>query len=189
MRVISGTARGRRLIAPPGQATRPILDQQKQSLFNILQDRFPNAGVLDLFAGSGSLAIEALSRGAERATLVETRPQALSAIRENLRACRFEDRARVIARDALLLDPARLEHALGLIFLDPPFPLYVAAPERLHDLAARVMTLAALEDDAVLVLRVPREATVPAFARVLAEWQRRPFGESLILFLTRAPPA
>src|SRR5512142_1837980 len=98
MRVISGTARGRTLKSP-GEATRPITDRVKTSLFNILGTRVIDANVLDLFAGAGSVGIEALSRGARAATFVELDHQALQAIKANLALTRLADRANVVRQD------------------------------------------------------------------------------------------
>jgi len=98
MRVISGTAKGRTLKSP-GVATRPITDRVKENLFNILGARVVNANVLDLFAGAGSVGIEALSRGARAATFVELDREALRAIYENLEQTQLADRARVARQD------------------------------------------------------------------------------------------
>lgn len=188
MRIISGEARGRRLRAPAGDATRPILDLQKQRLFDILKESLPCGGVLDVFAGSGSLGLEALSRGAERATFVDRARPALEALRDNVEACGFAGRSKVLALDAFAFDPARVDHAVGLVFLDPPFPLYLREAERLHGLLAAIAARAPLEDGAVLVLRVPAGAEVPAWPAPLAPFDRREYGESVVFMLRRAAP-
>jgi 16S rRNA (guanine(966)-N(2))-methyltransferase RsmD len=120
MRVIAGLYGGRELVAPQGRATRPTSDRVREALFSILGD-VSGAQVLDLFAGSGALAIEAMSRGAARATLVDTSPAAVAAIRHNLERLGIE--ATVHRGSAL----AYLQHARGitpdydLVFLDPPY--------------------------------------------------------------------
>ena len=122
MRVIGGTARGVRLVAPKGEKTRPTADRVKESLFNILGGRPQGAQVLDLYAGSGSLGIEALSRGAARAVFVEADRRCAEIVRENLRRAKFDDRAEVLAARVPL--PPPLRRRLGrydLIFLDPPY--------------------------------------------------------------------
>jgi 16S rRNA (guanine966-N2)-methyltransferase len=123
MRVIAGEFRGRRLTAPPGAATRPTSDRVREALFSILAARVPGARVLDLFAGSGALAIEALSRGAASATLVDDAPAAIRAIRANLDAVKAD--ADVRRGDALrFLGGASAAAAqYDLIFLDPPYRL------------------------------------------------------------------
>ena len=98
MRVITGTARGTKLKTPEGMLTRPTTDRVKEALFNIIQ--FDIAGdVLDLFAGTGQLGIEALSRGASRAVFVDHRQDAAALVRENLRRTHFEDRGEVVCAD------------------------------------------------------------------------------------------
>jgi 16S rRNA (guanine966-N2)-methyltransferase len=126
MRVIAGAWRGRRLVAPPGETTRPTSDRARQTVFDVLWHRrwagrgvIEGARVLDAFAGSGAMGIEALSRGAAEATFLETDPAALAAIRANLRACRAEGRARVLRADATA--PPRAPAPCGLAFLDPPY--------------------------------------------------------------------
>lgn len=121
MRIISGQARGRRLTTLPGENTRPTLDRTREALFNILQTRVYDTRVLDLFAGSGALALEALSRGAESAVLCDRSPEACKVIEQNIDAVRVRERAVLMCCDA--------EQALGrlagkkfdLIFLDPPY--------------------------------------------------------------------
>jgi 16S rRNA (guanine966-N2)-methyltransferase len=99
MRVVAGSARGRRLEAPPGDQTRPTTDRVREAIFNALWSRglIEGADVLDLFAGSGALGIEALSRGAAHATFVDDDPRARRAIERNLATCGFADRAEVVA--------------------------------------------------------------------------------------------
>src|SRR3954451_6987882 len=94
VRVIAGAWGGRRLQAPPGDATRPTADRVREALFSVLADRVPGARGLDLFAGSGALGMEALSRGAAEATFVDTAPAALRAVRANLEALGAEAEVR-----------------------------------------------------------------------------------------------
>ena len=95
MRVISGTARGKKLIAPEGINTRPTTDRVKESIFNIIQRYIPCENVLDAFAGSGALGIEALSRGAESCTFIEANPEALSILRKNVEGARVSDKSEI----------------------------------------------------------------------------------------------
>ncbi|WP_439576585.1 16S rRNA (guanine(966)-N(2))-methyltransferase RsmD [Elioraea sp.] len=126
MRVIAGAWRGRRLVAPAGEGTRPTADRARQTVFDVLwhapwagRQVIEGARVLDAFAGSGAMGIEALSRGAAEATFLEKDPAALAAIRSNLRACRAEARGRVVRADATAPPPAPAPS--GLVFLDPPY--------------------------------------------------------------------
>lgn len=120
MRVISGSAGGRRLKELSGMETRPTTDKVKESLFNIIQFEIEGRRALDLFAGTGQLGIEALSRGAAHCTFVDRRREAAGLVRENLRHTGLEDRARVIQGDSLAFLEACGEK-FDLIFLDPPY--------------------------------------------------------------------
>jgi len=119
MRVISGTAKGRTLKSP-GAATRPITDRAKESLFNILAARMRDANVLDLFAGAGSVGIEALSRGARAAVFVELDREALRAIRDNLALTRLGDRAKIVRLDVFKFIRRGTEEKYDLIYIAPP---------------------------------------------------------------------
>ena len=120
MRVISGSARGRRLKELPGLDTRPTTDKVKESLFNIIQFDIEGRRVLDLFGGTGQLGIEALSRGAARCTFVDMSRAAAAVIRENLKSVGFESSAAVHQGDALAFLSSCREK-FDLIFLDPPY--------------------------------------------------------------------
>ena len=125
MRVIAGTARSIPLLAPPGQATRPTTDKIKETLFNILHFDVRDCLFADLFAGSGGIGIEALSRGAARAVFADTSGAAIACIERNLQKCRFADRAHVIrgnAEGALLQMHKDLSYGeTRIFFLDPPY--------------------------------------------------------------------
>jgi 16S rRNA (guanine966-N2)-methyltransferase len=120
MRVITGSAKGRRLKELKGMEARPTTDRVKESIFNIVQFRVEGRRVLDLFAGTGQLGIEALSRGAKSATFLDMRPEAIRLVRENLVFCKLEGRAKVLLGDALGF-LGRTDETFDLIFLDPPY--------------------------------------------------------------------
>ena len=149
MRVIAGSAKGTTLApVPPG--VRPVSDRAREGLFSSLAAEVDGARVLDLFAGTGALAIEALSRGADRAVLVERDPRAAAMIRENLDRTHMAERARIVrAPVARFLERPSEEEPFELVFLDPP---YTADPAEigvaLRALTARPM----LADDATVVL-------------------------------------
>lgn len=123
MRVITGTAKGHPLVAPKGSLTRPTSDRVKEALFSSLQHVVPGAHVLDLYAGSGALGIEALSRGAASATLVERARRAVTAIDDNLATTGVGERATVIALDVrvALRNLAGAGQRFDVVLLDPPY--------------------------------------------------------------------
>ena len=125
MRIIAGEARSRTILAPEGRDTRPTLDRVRENLFNILQWQCPGARVLDLFAGSGALALEALSRGAAEAVLADCDARAVRVERQNVEALGFSQRARVLQAD--WRETVRKLSAEGrsfqLVFLDPPYAM------------------------------------------------------------------
>ena len=124
MRVISGTARGRKLKEPQGFDIRPTSDMVKESIFNIIQFDIEGRTVLDLFAGTGQLGIEALSRGASRAVFVDSSPEATKLIKENVQLCGFSDRSTIKTCDA----SGYLKNAekFDIIFIDPPYNTQLA---------------------------------------------------------------
>ncbi|MBQ9198146.1 MAG: 16S rRNA (guanine(966)-N(2))-methyltransferase RsmD [Clostridia bacterium] len=125
MRIIAGEMRSRTIQAPKGSDTRPTLDRTRESLFNILAAECPDARVLDLYAGSGALALEALSRGATSAVLCDCSREAARVIRQNIAALRVEDRARFLQmQDMQAVSLLKREGAsFDLVFLDPPYRL------------------------------------------------------------------
>jgi 16S rRNA (guanine966-N2)-methyltransferase len=124
MRVVAGTARGRTLVAPPGARTRPTSDRVREAIFNALwsRDAVDGARVADLFAGSGALGVEALSRGAEHATFVDRDRAAREAIRRNVEACGVADRATIVATPVeRWVDGLAAGERFDLAFCDPPY--------------------------------------------------------------------
>ncbi len=122
MRVIAGSARRTPLKTPEGMDTRPTTDRIKETLFNMLQYDLADCCFLDLFAGSGAIGIEALSRGAASAVFVEQNPQAASCVRDNLKATRLEQKAVVMNCDALTaLKRLEGKYRFDYIFMDPPY--------------------------------------------------------------------
>ena len=123
MRVIAGDYRGRRLQAPAGAATRPTSDRVREALFSVLGDRVHGARVLDLFAGSGALGIEALSRGAAEATFVDDAPGAIRAVKANLDMLGAEGEVRRADVRRFLGSARAVARQYDLVFLDPPYRL------------------------------------------------------------------
>ena len=122
MRIITGTARGTKLLSPEGTTTRPTSERAKEAVFSVLAFDVPGRRVLDLFAGSGQLALEALSRGAQSAVLVDSGANAIDVIRKNVVKTHMEQKASVVRMDCLsYLKSARPDQTFDLIFIDPPY--------------------------------------------------------------------
>jgi 16S rRNA (guanine(966)-N(2))-methyltransferase RsmD len=165
-----GRLRGTRLAVAEGLVTRPTRSRVREALFSMLQTRLEGARVLDLYAGSGALGLEALSRGAAHATFVERDPRALACLRSNLAACRLQpDQHALLVTDAQAFEPAGAVFDLAL--LDPPFALRDPIAPSLR----RAGTLAA---DGLLVLEQPSERVAPVRAGALALHESRPYGTS-----------
>jgi 16S rRNA (guanine966-N2)-methyltransferase len=172
MRVIAGRWGGRRLQAPPGEATRPTSDRVREALFSVLGDRVDGARVLDLFAGSGALGIEALSRGAAHATFVDSAPAAIRSLTANLSALGADAEVRrADARRFLGAASANGRH-YDLVFLDPPYRL---AGRLGGELAAALP--AVLAPGAVVVTESDRRAPLELELEPIDE---RRYGDTLI---------
>ena len=124
MRIISGTARGRKLKEPVSQNIRPTTDKTKESIFNIIQFDIEGRRVLDLFAGTGQIGIEALSRGARSVVFIDSSTESVKLIRENLKICGFSDMSTVYMRDVLRC--LENDDKFDLIFIDPPYDSQLA---------------------------------------------------------------
>ena len=186
MRIIAGLHRGRRLAAPRGLDTRPMLDRVREALFSTLGDRLEDARVLDLFAGSGSLGLESLSRGARAARLVERGKPALAVLRENVAALGEEERAEVVAGDAL--DPASWgSEPCDVAFLDPPYPLLERPGTRKAVFAALARLVErGLTDGGVVVFHTPaRGPAAGDFGDGLSA-ERRTYGSSALWYVEPA---
>jgi len=176
MRVVAGTARGRTLQAPPGKNTRPTSDRVRESIFNSLNslDLIADAAVLDLFAGSGALGIEALSRGAATVTFVESDRAAARTIADNIERCGFADRSQVSTVTAeRFLTTRSSRDSFDLALVDPPYAF-----------DAWLELMAALPARAV-VIESDRTVAVPPEWHVLRE---RSYGGTVVQFATRDHP-
>ncbi|MFN7250961.1 MAG: 16S rRNA (guanine(966)-N(2))-methyltransferase RsmD [Anaerobacillus sp.] len=148
MRVISGTCKGRPLKPVPGQTTRPTTDKVKEAIFNIIGPFFEGGQGLDLYAGSGGLGIEALSRGMEKMVFVDQNPKAIEVVKLNLSACRFEGNAELYRNDAkrALKAVVKREIKFDVIFLDPPY-----AKQRLEEEIAFIAENELLSEGGIIV--------------------------------------
>ena len=151
MRVITGSARGAKLKTLEGLATRPTSDRVKEAIFNIIQFDIEGRRVLDLFGGSGQLAIEALSRGAEYAVLVDQSAEAVKVIKDNLKKVKFDQKASVFQMDYLrYLSTAR--EKFDIIFLDPPY-----AEKSLENALQKISEIDILSDGGIIICERPIE--------------------------------
>lgn len=178
MRVIAGSLKGHRLVTPAGLGTRPMTSRAREALFSSLGSVVEGAAVLDLFAGSGSLGIEALSRGAAHATFVEKQRAALRSLRSNLESTGMEERATIIAGDALT--PPAAEGSYDIVFIDPPYDM----PRRtVEALLADLVT--ALRPAASVVLHRRTGEPAPEAPPQLTAGGERRYGDSVLWRYTR----
>lgn len=186
LRVIAGSAKGRRLKSVPGDSTRPIMDRVKEALFSIIGREIYGANVLDLFAGTGSVGIEALSRGARRAVFLDLDRGAIRTINENLAVTRLADKALVRRADALnMLRGSASAERYDLIYIAPPqykglwleaLRLLDANPDWVPD-----------EESSVIVQIDPKEFEEVEFDH-LELVDQRSYGRTMLLFYTRRTP-
>jgi 16S rRNA (guanine966-N2)-methyltransferase len=179
MRVIAGEAKGRALVAPKGTGTRPATDRIRETLFAILEPELGDARVLDLFAGAGTMGIEALSRGAAHVIFVERGAAAVEALRRNLATTGFVERAEVVAANVIgFLDRGLPSDSVDLVFLDPPF----ADVAVLEAAIAHPNLATALEPDATVVARILRKHPPMTPDHVVIA-RTKQIGEEDLLFL------
>ena len=198
MRIIAGRWRTRHIAAPPGERTRPILDRAKTVLFDVLghrleqPGRLPPLAVLDLFAGSGALGLEALSRGARYTLFVEQHRPTAALLRGNLDTLGIIEEADLIQADASACEfrqpptPAGLDPVYELVFVDPPYRLLTGRkPERrLRTLLERLATDTAVAADAPIVIRHARQPGGEPDLSPLIELERRDVGTMTFRFMS-----
>jgi len=186
VRVIAGRLRGSVIRVPAAGAVRPTYDRVRESVFSIIDPLLAGAAVLDLFAGSGSLGIESLSRGADRATFVESNRRVLSVVRENVKRLALAGQCRFIGGDALtVLKRAMPGGPFDIAFVDPPYS---------SGLALRALELLAAEghlaDEAIVVVERASADTLPAVVGKLGLFRSKRYGSTAVDFYeTRAESA
>ncbi|MCC8121570.1 MAG: 16S rRNA (guanine(966)-N(2))-methyltransferase RsmD [Oscillospiraceae bacterium] len=181
MRVISGSARGRALKPLPGLDTRPTTDKVKQAMFNILQFDIQGRRVLDLFGGTGQLAIEALSRGAASAVIVERSAAAAKVIQENLNATCLASQARLVRGDAAAF-LARRPGPFDLIFLDPPYGTGL-----LEQALEQIAAIDILAECGIILCESPADRALPQLAAPYVQGRTYRYGKTqLTLYHRRA---
>ena len=152
MRIVAGRWRGRRIEAPPGSSVRPTLDRVREAWMSILQMNIPGAKVLDLFAGSGALGLECLSRGAASADFVENNPRSLALLRKNIGILGAEEEATVHRADAMRFVKGLESHAFDLCVADPPYSGGYAEALAAHWLNQPFASILSVEHDARIKL-------------------------------------
>ena len=187
MRVIAGTHRSRQLSAPRGTATRPTSDRLRETLFNILQPRIEGARFVDLYAGTGAVGIEALSRGAAHVWFSENAPPALAALRENLRALKLtrnhtiEDRGTGAALQQLAKLPATHSPGIDIVYVDPPYEAEAEYESTLNFLgSARGRTL--LTPNAIVIAEHATKTTLPTRYGALEHYRLLKQGDATLSF-------
>lgn len=176
MRIISGQFKGRKLKTLDGMNTRPTADRVKESLFNILGSRVYDANVLDLFAGSGSLGLEALSRGAVNCVFVDSSKAAINIVEENIKLCRQEKNSRLINKDymeALKL----INEKFDIIFVDPPYSKGIELV--VLDKAKNI-----LAENGVMIVETDQTDIPPDEIDRLVKYDSRKYGRTIISFYT-----
>ena len=181
MRIISGTSKGRKLVTPRSQSLRPTSDRVKESMFNILQDDIVGKVVLDLFAGTGNLGIEALSRGAKKTIFVEKGRQALRLIQRNLTQFGLEERSEILPKDAnrAIGILKQKGESFDLILMDPPYQKGL-----IQKTLMKLNSHQIYHKDSILVIEHNRREPL---STVMEGWnliRQRRIGDTLISFLT-----
>lgn len=183
MRIISGEARGRTLYAPAGDQTRPTSDKIRGSLFNILNGCIEDAEVLDLFGGTGALALEALSRGAAHAVISDCARSAVDVIRRNAESVlkdALSERALILKADYRSAISSVAGRRFDLVFLDPPYRMLDAY----GDAIARLDRAGALAEDAIIVAERRRDARIE-LPDAFEIYDARSYGETAVDFVRR----
>ncbi len=181
MRIISGSFKGRKLASLQGMTTRPTADRVRESIFNIIAPHIDNALVLDLFAGTGALGLEALSRGAASAIFIDSSPSAVKTIQKNIIVCRADTRARVIRWDIFKnLNCLQPEFpAYDLVFMDPPYNKNIIGPT-IKNLIERNI----LKNNATIIIEQSIIDPIPDGLSSIELTDQRTYGKTLVSFLT-----
>jgi len=180
LRIISGDLKGRKLCSIPGLHIRPTSDRVRESIFNILSTRVRDAIVLDLFAGTGALGIEALSRGADFAVFVDNHRRAQWAVERNIRILALEKRTRVIRWDAAINLHCLRSHQppFDLVFMDPPYHQNLISP-----VTENLLTGNCLAQGAVIVIEHGSRERVPEDSSAVVMTDQRTYGKTLVSIL------
>ena len=182
MRVITGSARGTRLAVPDGVQVRPTIERVKEAIFSAIQFELAGRVVLDLFAGSGQMGIEALSRGAQSCDFADSASAAIRVIEENIVRCGFEARA-AVRQQSWIRFLQQTDRRYSLVFVDPPYRM---------ELGLKVLNMllseGRLTDDAIVVCELQADRTLPDEVGTLLQTKNKKYGSSRVLFYVNRPP-
>lgn len=183
MRIIGGTAKGTKLYTLEGQNTRPTLDRVKESLFNIIQDKIKNATILDLFSGSGALALESLSRGAKYSYLCDNSINAFKIIQQNIEKTHLKEKTKLFKCDYKKVIKMLPENEVDIVFIDPPYELNLAVNS-----VKLILENNILKNDGIIVIetdKLEREISQIEKMQNIIIYDLRKYGRIKLLFLNR----
>jgi 16S rRNA (guanine966-N2)-methyltransferase len=190
MRIISGSKRGMRLLSPKGRDTRPITDRVKESVFNIMMKwGLPaDAVTADLFCGTGSMGLEALSRGARWVTFIDRDRRAVEILEQNIARADFVEQSRSICHNVLTLGAVVQEDLYDLVFVDPPYEMSTdCGPDtKVGDLMAKIELQ--VKEGAIVILRTHLRAFVPPSYGQLEQIDKREWGSMKVMFFRKQTP-
>ena len=181
MRVISGSARGKKLVSLEGMNTRPTLDRVKEALFNIIQFDIIDKNVLDLFAGSGAIGIEALSRGAKSCTFCDNSADAIKVIKTNIKNTRNEEKSIILNKDYIIaLEKLAKENAkFDIIYLDPPYKTEFACIA-----INKILDLNLLSKDGIIIIETD-DANKEIKDERIEIFDKRKYGRAILIFIRK----
>ena len=182
MRIIAGKARGTKLYTLEGENTRPTLDRVKEALFNIIQNKVPDAVFLDLFSGSGAIGLEALSRGAKKAILCDKSKEACSIIKKNIEKMHFLENAEIYHTDFRNLLQHKIHEKLDIIFLDPPYKTNFAI-----EAIQMILEKEFLNENAIIIIETDeKDKIINQLEKIICETvDIRKYGRAYLIFLKR----
>jgi len=180
LKVISGELKGKKLFSAKGLKIRPTSGRLRESIFNILSNKVVDSVVLDLFAGTGAMGIEALSRGASYATFIDNDKEAVSTISKNIKACGLTERIAIARFDISkkIIEYTHTLHAVSLVFMDPPYNKDLITPALINLSKSRI-----LENNASIVIEHDLRETLPENISVYKITDQRKYGKTFVSFL------
>ena len=180
MRIIAGKRKGLNIKTIEGESTRPTRDMVREALFSILTSKIPDAKFLDLFAGSGAIGIEAISRGAAEACFSDTNPQCIKIIKENIDKANFENESRIFNLDYKLVLKKLKDEKFDVIFIDPPYNKGLGV-----DAIMRISEYDLLTDDGVIILETDTNEEVPEEIGIYEKYNNKKYGRNILNLFKR----